>query len=94
VALVPSLAHETFGLAALEALAAGLPVAASDVGALAELSGDAELAAPGDAEALAQAALRAASADDAGARAIAAARRRAAPEVVAPALRAVYADAL
>ena len=34
---MPSLASETFGLAAAEALAAGLPVAASDIGALPEL---------------------------------------------------------
>ncbi|MCW3000012.1 MAG: hypothetical protein JWN65_3561, partial [Solirubrobacterales bacterium] len=37
VELVPSRAHETFGLAAVEALAAGLPVVASAVGALAAL---------------------------------------------------------
>ena len=94
VALVPSRAHETFGLAALEALAAGLPVAASRAGALAELEGDAQLAAPGDAAALARAATRAAADPDAGTRAIAAARRRAAPEVVAPRLAAAYESAL
>ena len=37
VALVPSRSAETFGLAAAEAMAAGLPVAASRVGALPEL---------------------------------------------------------
>ena len=94
VALVPSRAHETFGLAALEALAAGLPVAASRVGALAELDGDVHLAAPGDAQALARAAFAAAAAPDGGTRALAAARRRAAPETVAPRLAAVYESAL
>ena len=48
VALVPSRAHETFGLAALEAMAQGVPVVAARVGALAELEGDAALVAPGD----------------------------------------------
>jgi glycosyltransferase involved in cell wall biosynthesis len=94
VALVPSRAHETFGLAALEALAAGLPVAASRAGALAELADDVELAPPGDARALADAALRALAAPDAGNRAIEAARRRAAPEVVAARLREIYGSAL
>ena len=37
VALVPSLTGETFGLAAAEAMAAGVPVAASEIGALPEL---------------------------------------------------------
>ncbi|HEU4974724.1 MAG TPA: glycosyltransferase family 4 protein [Baekduia sp.] len=93
VALVPSLAAETFGLAALEAMAAGVPVVASRAGALAELEGDVELVAPGDAAALAAAARRVAADPDAGARARAAALRRAAPEVVAPRLAAVYAAA-
>jgi glycosyltransferase involved in cell wall biosynthesis len=53
VAVVPSRSAETFGLAAAEAMAAGLPVAASRVGALPELLGDESLAAPGDAAALA-----------------------------------------
>jgi glycosyltransferase involved in cell wall biosynthesis len=90
VALVPSRAHETFGLAAVEALAAGLPVVATRSGALAELDGDVTLVAPGDVAALA-AAVRAVVEDpDAGARALAAARRRVAPEVVAPRLAALY----
>jgi glycosyltransferase involved in cell wall biosynthesis len=90
VALVPSRAHETFGLAALEAMAAGLPVVATRVGALAELAGDATLVAPGDVAALADAARAAASDPTRGAAALAAARRRAAPEVVAPRLAALY----
>jgi glycosyltransferase involved in cell wall biosynthesis len=90
VALVPSRAHETFGLAALEAMAAGLPVAASRVGALAELEGDAVLVAPGDVQALADAAGTLAGDPAAGPRALAAARARAAPDVIAPRLAAVY----
>ncbi|HEV7495623.1 glycosyltransferase family 4 protein [Baekduia sp.] len=90
VALVPSRAHETFGLAAVEALAAGLPVVATRSGALAELEGDVTLVEPGDVAGLAVAARAVAEEPDAGARALAAARRRAAPEVVAPRLAALY----
>ena len=53
LALVPSRSAETFGLAAAEAMAAGLPVAASRVGALPELVGEEGLVEPGDADALA-----------------------------------------
>ncbi|MES1193248.1 MAG: glycosyltransferase, partial [Solirubrobacterales bacterium] len=90
VALVPSRAHETFGLAAVEALAAGLPVVATRNGALAELEGDVTLVAPGDVAALATAARKVAEDPGAGTRALAAARRRAAPAVVAPRLAALY----
>lgn len=91
VALVPTRAHESFGLAALESLAAGLPVVASAMGALRELGGDVTLVAPGDVDALASALVTArAGAAQAGPLAVAAARRRAAPEVVAPQLRAAY----
>jgi glycosyltransferase involved in cell wall biosynthesis len=90
VALVPSRAHETFGLAAVEALAAGLPVVATRSGALAELEGDVTLVAAGDVAALAAAARTVAEDPKAGARALAAARRRVAPEVVAPRLAALY----
>ena len=58
IALVPSRSAETFGLAAAEAMAAGLPVAASRVGALPELVGEEGLVPPGDAGALARAIAR------------------------------------
>jgi glycosyltransferase involved in cell wall biosynthesis len=90
VALVPSRAHETFGLAALEAMAAGLPVVATRTGALAELEGDVALVPREDAPALAAAALAQAADPAAPAAARAAARRRAAPDVIAPRLAALY----
>ena len=54
VALVPSRADETFGIAAAEAMAAGRPVIASDVGALSELLEPAALVPAGDPVALAE----------------------------------------
>ena len=57
VCVVPSL-HETFGLVALEAMACGTPVVASDAGGLRELvrhGEDGLLCKPGDAAALAEA---------------------------------------
>ena len=91
VALVPSRAAETFGLAAAEAMAAGLPVAATRSGALADLVPAEQLAPAGDAAALG--ALAARLRGDAGAaeRGLAVVRERAAPEVVAPLLAEVYA---
>jgi glycosyltransferase involved in cell wall biosynthesis len=56
VVVVPSLARETFGLAALEGLACGRPVIVSDRGGLPEVVGSAGLVVPaGDVEALAAA---------------------------------------
>jgi len=56
VALAPSRSAETFGLAAAESMAAGLPVIAARLGALPELVGDERcLVSPGDARALAAA---------------------------------------
>jgi glycosyltransferase involved in cell wall biosynthesis len=90
VALAPSRSAETFGLAAAEAMAAGLPVAASRIGALPELVPDEWLAPPGDAAALAATIRRLLADPGAGARALEQVRAVAAPEVVAPALAAVY----
>jgi glycosyltransferase involved in cell wall biosynthesis len=55
LAVVPSRSAETFGMAAAEAMAAGVPVVASRVGALPELVEEDGLAEPGDATALADA---------------------------------------
>jgi glycosyltransferase involved in cell wall biosynthesis len=92
VALAPSRAAETFGLAAAEAMAAGLPVAGSRIGALPELLPDEWLAAPGDAQALADAITRLRGDRDAGTRAIARIRKIASPEVIAPRLAEIYAS--
>jgi glycosyltransferase involved in cell wall biosynthesis len=90
IALVPSRSAETFGLAAAEAMAAGLPVVASRVGALAELVEDSALVAPGDAQALARAIGRLDGDDGAGERARERVRAICAPERVAGALARIY----
>jgi glycosyltransferase involved in cell wall biosynthesis len=90
IALVPSRSAETFGLAAAEAMAAGLPVLASRAGALAELVEDSSLVAPGDAQALARAIGRVAGDDGAGERARERVRAICAPERVAAALARIY----
>jgi glycosyltransferase involved in cell wall biosynthesis len=90
VGVVPSRSAETFGLAAAEAMAAGLPVAASRIGALPELVPGEWLAPPGDAPALAETIRRLERDAAAGALAIERARAVASPEVVAPALAAIY----
>jgi len=95
VALVPSLSAETFGLAAAEAMATGLPVAASRIGALPELVPEPWLAPPGDAQALADVMAR--LSDDngtGGAAALERVRAVTAPERVGPALAAVYEHAM
>jgi glycosyltransferase involved in cell wall biosynthesis len=90
VAIVPSRSGETFGLAAAEAMARGLPVAATRIGALPELVPADQLAPPGDAGALGDLAARL-RANEAAARAgLEAVARVAAPEVVARALASVY----
>ena len=58
VALVPSKFAETFGFAAAEAMAAGLPVVASRIGALPELVPSDCLVPPDDPRAMAEALLR------------------------------------
>lgn len=61
VAVVPSLWEEAFGLSALEPMAAGVPVIASNVGGIPEVVADGEtglLVPPGDVEALADALCR------------------------------------
>jgi glycosyltransferase involved in cell wall biosynthesis len=90
VAVVPSRYEEILPLAALEAMAAGLPVVASRAGGLAELVPAAGLHAPGDAAGLAErlAALWGDAA--AGDTALAIARERCAPAAVAAGLRAAY----
>jgi glycosyltransferase involved in cell wall biosynthesis len=90
VAVVPSRSAETFGLAAAEAMAVGLPVAATRVGALPELVPDDWLAPAGDELSLAAVISRLYADQTAGARAVAGARALTAPETVAAALAAVY----
>ncbi|MEY2441873.1 MAG: hypothetical protein QOJ46_1299 [bacterium] len=90
LAVVPSRSAETFGLAAAEAMAAGLPVAGSAIGALPELCGSDGLVAPGDAAALALV-VRARFGDaEAGERGRLRVQRVASPPAVAAALGAVY----
>jgi glycosyltransferase involved in cell wall biosynthesis len=90
VALAPSRSAETFGLAVAEAMAAGLPVVASRVGALPELVEEDALVAPGDARELAGAIARLAGDRAAGARGRERIRALCAPEVVARGLAEVY----
>lgn len=92
IALVPSRSGETFGLAAAEAMACGLPVLASRVGALPELVPGEWLVAAGDPAALAGAIERlGAQAAQAGTLAIEQARRLTAPAVVSDRLARIYA---
>jgi glycosyltransferase involved in cell wall biosynthesis len=92
VALAPSRSAETFGMAAAEAMAAGLPVAASAVGALPELLGAESLAPPGDARALAAAIARVLADATIARRGLERVRALCAPEVVARSLAEVYAS--
>jgi glycosyltransferase involved in cell wall biosynthesis len=89
-AIVPSRYEEILPLAALEAMAAGLPVVATRSGGLAEVVPAEGLAPVGDVAALADR-LRALAGDAAaGDRALAAVRGRCAPAQVAAQLRAIY----
>ncbi|MDQ3630052.1 MAG: glycosyltransferase, partial [Actinomycetota bacterium] len=92
VAVVTTRAHETFGLAALEAMAAGLPTVVTARGALSDLAEGAALVQPDAPELLASAIERARGNAEAGHRAHATALRLAAPAAVAPQLAAVYAS--
>jgi glycosyltransferase involved in cell wall biosynthesis len=93
LALVPSRSGETFGLAAAEAMAAGVPVAGSEVGALRELFGGEGAAPPGDAAGLAKAIERLWGDERAGERGLARVRGLCAPETVAAGLARVYSTA-
>ena len=90
IALAPSRSAETFGLAAAEAMAAGLPVAGSRVGALPELVEEAGLAPAGNAGALARALSRLAGNRAAGERGRERVRALCGPEAVARRLAAIY----
>jgi glycosyltransferase involved in cell wall biosynthesis len=93
IALAPSRSAETFGLAAAEAMAAGVPVAASRVGALPELVAEEGLVPANDANAMAGAIARLAGDRAAGERARVRVGELCAPEVVAGALGRVYEEA-
>jgi glycosyltransferase involved in cell wall biosynthesis len=90
VALAPSLAHETFGLAALESMSVALPTIGSRVGALPELLGEDAVVTPRSVKELAERIGALAGDDAAGERAALRARTLAGPEVVAARLGAAY----
>ncbi len=92
LAIVPSRSAETFGMAAAEAMAAGLPVVASRVGALPELVEEEALVEPGDPVALARTIERFWGDATAGDRGRARVAALCAPDTVADALRRIYAD--
>ncbi|HEX8104751.1 MAG TPA: glycosyltransferase [Solirubrobacteraceae bacterium] len=93
LAVVPSRYAEILPLAALEALAAGLPLVAADAGGLGELVPPAWRYPPGDTAALAERARALYGDQAAGEHALAAARALTAPAAVAARLRSVYAAA-
>jgi glycosyltransferase involved in cell wall biosynthesis len=90
LAIVPSRSAETFGLAAAEAMADGVPVVATAVGALPELVGADGLVAPGDVDALAAAARARFGDEEAGRAGLERVRALAAPAAVAGLLGPIY----
>jgi glycosyltransferase involved in cell wall biosynthesis len=90
IAIVPSRSAETFGMVTAEAMAAGVPVVASRIGALPELVEETALVEPGDAQGLAVAIGRLWGDTAAAERGRARVRELCAPEVVADGLRAIY----
>jgi glycosyltransferase involved in cell wall biosynthesis len=90
IALMPSRTAETFGLAAAQAMAAGLPVAASDIGALPELIPRDWLSPPGDAQGLARTIGRLTGDPSAGENALATVRELLDPGRLAATLAAIY----
>jgi glycosyltransferase involved in cell wall biosynthesis len=91
LAIVPSRSAETFGMAAAEAMATGLPVVASRVGALPELVGEAGLVEPGEVTQLSEAIRRLWGDGTSGERGRARVLELCAPERVAERLSAIYA---
>jgi glycosyltransferase involved in cell wall biosynthesis len=91
LAVVPSRAAETFGLAAAEAMAAGVPVVATAVGALPELVDPEALVAPGDPAALADAAKARFGDEGAGTAGLHRISALASPAAVSARLREIYA---
>lgn len=90
IALAPSRSAETFGIAVAEAMAAGLPVAGSRVGALPELIDSEALVAPGDAAALATVIDRVAGDEAAAERGLRRVREICGADVVAARLASIY----
>ncbi len=90
IALAPSRSAETFGIAVAEAMAAGLPVAASRVGALPELVEEDWLVPAGDADAMAVVIKRLAGDGQAGERGARRVQALCSPQVVAGALARIY----
>jgi glycosyltransferase involved in cell wall biosynthesis len=91
VAIVPSRSAETFGLAAAEAMAAGVPVVASAIGALPELVPPDALVRPGDVSELARALRERWGDEAAGEAGLERARQHCSPAAVLERLRALYA---
>lgn len=90
VAIVPSRYAEILPLAALEAMAAGVPVVAARAGGLGEIVPGAGLYTPGDVMALSDRVMALWGNREAGEQALVHAREQTAPEVVAAGLAEVY----